>query len=86
MTESQVESILGKPADLQFHPRHGGLPISPGTNPEWEKNWFGKKKSQFRFFWVEADNATPTIIYVHFDFDGKVCNKGFSPGGISVFR
>jgi hypothetical protein len=86
MTESQVESILGKSADLQYHPWQfgvgSGLPRAPGTKPELEKMWIGQKEREFPFFWRELKNSTPAYILVDFDVDGKVCNKGFSPGGI----
>ena len=66
MTERQVESILGKPADWQYHPWDisVGLAPAPGTSPEWEKMWIAPKEQSF--------------ILVHFDAKGKVINKGFS--------
>jgi len=80
MTESQVEAILGRPADLQHHPWDisGALPPAPGTNPEWEKMWVGQKRKAF--LWIAADPSSPAFILVHFDVNGKVCNKGFSLG------
>jgi outer membrane protein assembly factor BamE (lipoprotein component of BamABCDE complex) len=65
MTERQVESILGKPADRQYHPWDVFIFLAPapGTSPEWEKMWIGEKEA---------------VIIVHFDANGKVSNKAFS--------
>jgi hypothetical protein len=68
MTERQAESILGRPADRQYHPWDISVALAPapGTSPEWEKMWIGPKKQSF--------------ILVHFDASGKVINKAFSLG------
>jgi hypothetical protein len=67
MTDGEVQAVLGGPADRQYHPWDVAvfLPPAPGTSPEWEKMWLGKDKS---------------VIIVHFDSDGKVCNKTFATG------
>jgi hypothetical protein len=87
MTESQVQSILVKPADRQYHPwdMAVGLPIAQGTEPEWEKMWIGQKKIRLPFFWLEADHS-PAFILVHFDVNGKVCNKYYSRGALIGIR
>src|SRR5262249_53318271 len=79
MTEGEVESILGRPADRQYHPWDisVGLAPAPGTDPEWEKMWVGQKKRQFPFFWIETESPQ-AVILVHFDVNGKVSKKGFS--------
>ncbi len=64
MSGAQVNDILGRTADQQYHPWDISVLLAPapGTIPEWEKIWIGKDKA---------------AIIVHFDTDGKVCNKQF---------
>jgi hypothetical protein len=63
MTESEVEAILGRQADDQYHPWEFVPYILPenGTSPEWEKAWLGED-------WA---------IFVQFDSQGKVCARGY---------
>jgi hypothetical protein len=64
MSEPEVESILGKPADRQYHPWDVSVRLAsrPGEHPEWEKIW-------------ESDNGS---IIVHFDAQGRVSNRAYS--------
>jgi hypothetical protein len=64
MTENQVLAILRSKPDRQHHPWDIAvfLKLAPGTDPDWEKMWFGAEKM---------------VIILHFDDQGKVCNKGF---------
>jgi hypothetical protein len=65
MTEGEVELILGRFADQQYHPwdQFPRLNPVPGADIEWEMVWIGQYE----------------VIVVHFDSEGKVCNKGFAP-------
>jgi hypothetical protein len=65
MTEAAVEQILGRRADHEYHPWDISvfLKPAPGTKPEWEKIWKGPHGT----------------IFIHFDAQGKVCNKAFQP-------
>ncbi len=46
MTEQEVEGILGKLADRQYHPWDISvfLKPAPGTDPTWEKMWIGREE------------------------------------------
>ncbi len=65
MTERQVETLLGRPADRQYHPWDIAVLLAPapGTEPEWEKLWIGNNG---------------TVMIVQFNAEGKVCNKALS--------
>jgi hypothetical protein len=62
MTEPEVEAVLGRPADHEYHPWDSAVFMEPasGQPPEWEKMWLGDE-------WM---------ILVHFDADGKVIRVG----------
>ena len=63
MTEREVEEILGRPADREYHPWDITTFVrpTPGTEPEWEKAWSEQLWS----------------VFVHFDAQGRVCGKGY---------
>lgn len=63
MTEPEVKTILGRPADRAHHPWDIAvfMPPAPGSSTEWEKAWVGSE-------WV---------ILVHFDKAGKVLKSGY---------
>lgn len=62
MAESEVSSILGRPADREYHPWDISVFMQPaaGLSPEWEKMWVGQE-------WM---------ILVQFDAAGKVTQVG----------
>lgn len=62
MTETDVQAILGRPADRAYHPWDIAvvMPSASTSTPEWEKLWFGRE-------WV---------IMVHFDESGNVIKAG----------
>src|SRR4051794_18188065 len=62
MTESEVQDLLGRRADREYHPWDIAVFMQPtaGTSPEWEKVWVGQE-------WM---------ILVHFDADRKVTQSG----------
>jgi hypothetical protein len=62
MTEREVEGILGRPADREYHPWDIATFVrpTPGTDPEWEKAWSEQLWS----------------VFVQFDAQGRVCAKG----------
>jgi hypothetical protein len=62
MSETQVQDIIGRPADKEYHPWDivVFMTPAPGSSPEWEKMWLGKE-------WM---------ILVQFDSDHRVCQVG----------
>jgi hypothetical protein len=63
MTEREVETIMGKPADRKYHPWDivVFLQPPPDVDLEWEMVWEGEER----------------LILVQFDTEGKMCGKGY---------
>lgn len=72
MTESEVESVLGRAADYEYDPGDivGSMPPVAGTDPVWERVWIGPRGA----------------VIVHFDARGVVCGRGFLDAADSIFH